>query len=434
MRKLNTNEKLFEFIKSSPSCFHAIDNISKKLEAEGAVRLCENSRWNISRGKTYFTTRNGSSMIAFRIPEEIDGGFMIAAAHSDSPTFKIKDKPELEGGNYVRINTERYGGMILDSWFDRPLSVAGRVIVRTEKGIESKLISCPKNLLLIPHVAIHMQNPNNGLAYNPAVDLVPLYGGADAKGGFLKSIARYANVCEDDIIGHDLYLVNRQEPTVWGADDEFISSPKLDDLQCAFSAAEAFLSADTGKSISVLYIADNEEVGSQTKQGAGSTFLNDVLSRMASALGYSDEDYRCLVARSMMLSADNAHAVHPNHPELADPTHRPVLNGGIVMKYNASQLYTTDGISAAIFKEICRKADVPLQIFCNRSDIRGGSTLGNISNTQVSMNAVDIGIAQLAMHSSYETAGAMDTDRMIRAMKKFFEASLEIKNENINIG
>lgn len=432
---MNTNEKLFEFIKSSPSCFHAVKNIAERLENLGAKRLSENKKWEIKRGKTCFVTRNNSSLIAVRIPDEIDGGFMVTAAHSDSPTFKIKDKPELEGGNYIRINTERYGGMILDSWFDRPLSVAGRLLVRTSEGIKSKLVST-EPLLLIPHVAIHMQNPNNGLAYNPAVDLVPLYGGAENKGSFMKEIAEIACVNPDEIIGHDLYLVNCQEPMIWGAHGEFISSPKLDDLQCAFSAAQAFESAiseNTGKSISVLFIADNEEVGSGTKQGAASTFLYDVLSRISKALGFDGEDFRCMVARSMLLSADNAHAVHPNHPELADPTHRPLLNGGIVMKYNAAQQYTTDGVSAAIFREICRNADVPLQIFCNRSDMKGGSTLGNISNTQVSMNAVDIGIAQLAMHSSYETAGALDTERMINAMREFYRVSLDFDDETISI-
>lgn len=432
---MNINEKLFEFIKSSPSCFHAVKNIAERLENLGAKRLSENKKWEIKRGETCFVTRNNSSLIAVRIPDEIDGGFMVTAAHSDSPTFKIKDKPELEGGNYIRINTERYGGMILDSWFDRPLSIAGRLLIRTSEGIKSKLVST-EPLLLIPHVAIHMQNPNNGLAYNPAVDLVPLYGGAENKGGFMKEIAEIAGVNPDEIIGHDLYLVNCQKPMIWGAHGEFISSPKLDDLQCAFSAAQAFESAvseNTGKSISVLFIADNEEVGSGTKQGAASTFLYDVLSRISKALGFDDEEFSCMVARSMLLSADNAHAVHPNHPELADPTHRPLLNGGIVMKYNAAQHYTTDGVSAAIFREICRNADVPLQIFCNRSDMKGGSTLGNISNTQVSMNAVDIGIAQLAMHSSYETAGALDTERMINAMREFYRVSLDFDDETISI-
>lgn len=429
---MNINEELFDFIKSSPSPFHAVTNIANRLEASGAKRLCEGDKWNVKCGETYFVTRNNSSIIAVKIPEKIQGGFMITAAHSDSPTFKIKDNPELEDKNYIRVNTERYGGMILDSWFDRPLSVAGRLLLRTGNGIMSRLVSTDK-LLLIPRVAIHMNNSNEKLANNPAVDLVPLYGTSDKKGTFMKKIADSANVCEENIIGHDLYLVNEQEPTVWGADNEFISSPKLDDLQCAFSATSAFVLANPEKSISVLFVADNEEVGSQTKQGAGSTFLNDVLSRIAQGLGFDPEDFKCMISRSMLLSADNAHAVHPNHGELADPTNRPVLNGGVVMKYNAAQHYTTDGVSAAIFREICKNANVKLQTFCNRSDMRGGSTLGNISNTQLSMNAVDIGIAQLAMHSSYETAGAFDTEQMILAMKEFFSTSLNFSDENVSI-
>ncbi len=423
---MNTNEKLFEFIKSSPSCFHAIKNVSDQLEACGAKQLYESRKWDIKRGETCFVTRNGSSLIAVKIPKEIDGGFMITASHSDSPTFKVKDIPEISGGNYVKINTERYGGMILDSWFDRVLSIAGRVLLKTSDGIVSRLVLADK-MVLIPRVAIHMNNSNEKLANNPAVDLVPLYGSENNKGTFMKKIADSIGADESDIIGHDLYLVNSQEPTAWGAEGEFISAPKLDDLQCAFSAAEAFKAADAEKSISVLFIADNEEVGSGTKQGAASTFLYDVLSRIASALGYDEEGFRCLVARSMMLSVDNAHAVHPNHPEFADPTHRPAMNGGIVMKYNAAQKYTTDGVSAAIFREICKNADVPLQIFCNRSDMR------NISNTQISMNAVDIGIAQLAMHSSYETAGAKDTEYMIRAMSEFYRTSLDFVGETISI-
>jgi aspartyl aminopeptidase len=430
----HTNIGLLNFIKESPSPFHAIDNIKKELKESGFTELLEKDRWKITPGGKYFVTRNLSSLIAFRMPEKLCGGFMIAAAHSDSPTFKIKDIPELDGPeNYVRINTERYGGMILDSWFDRPLSAAGRLLVRENGKISTKLVSIDHDLLMIPHVSAHMMNPNDGFKYNPACDLVPLYGLSNAKGSFMKKIAEAASVKTEDILGHDLYLVNRQPQAIWGAENEFISSPKLDDLQCVYSALRAILAANEGTSIPVLFISDNEEVGSQTKQGAGSTFLFDTLTRLNAEFGRTDLDYRCMIASSMLLSADNAHAVHPNHAELADPTHRPKLNGGVVMKYNASQLYTTDAVSAAVFREICSRANVPLQLFANRSDMRGGSTLGNISNTQVSLNSVDIGIAQLAMHSSYETAGALDTGYMIRAMAKFFETTLVSTDSTIDI-
>lgn len=454
--------RLLDFIRSSPSCYHAIDNIRRKLIEKGYIELSEGEDWSVEVGGKYFVTRNSSSIIAFRIPERVVGGFMVVASHSDSPTFRVKPNPELSGPeNYVRLNTERYGGMILDSWFDRPLSVAGRIMVRENGRIVEKLVSVDDDLLIIPHVAIHMLKSNDGIVYNPAQDLVPLFGlaGPDEKpqGSLMKIVAEAAGVDPDNILSHDLFLVNRQRQSVWGRSKEFISSPKLDDLQCAFSAFEAFTDSEldnltnSGHSIPVMFVADNEEVGSATMQGAGSTFLADTLLRVTSALevcgakcdcfgayctnsaGNSIAAYRRMLASSMLLSADNAHAVHPNHPELADPTHRPRLNGGVVIKYNAAQLYTTDSYSSAIFLEMCKKAGVPTQMFCNRSDIRGGSTLGSISNTKVPLHAVDIGVAQLAMHSSYETCGAFDTGHMINAMKEFFSSSLLVKNGSVEI-
>lgn len=462
MEQNTPSVRLLDFIRSSPSCYHAIDNIRRKLIEKGYIELSESEDWSVEVGGKYFVARNSSSIIAFRIPERVVGGFMVVASHSDSPTFRVKPNPELSGPeNYVRLNTERYGGMILDSWFDRPLSVAGRIMVRENGRIVEKLVSVDDDLLIIPHVAIHMLKSNDGIVYNPAQDLVPLFGlaGPDEKpqGSLMKIVAEAAGVDPDNILSHDLFLVNRQRQSVWGRSKEFISSPKLDDLQCAFSAFEAFTDSESadlnnsGHSIPVMFVADNEEVGSATMQGAGSTFLADTLLRVTSALevcgakcdcfgayctnsaGNSIAAYRRMLASSMLLSADNAHAVHPNHPELADPTHRPRLNGGVVIKYNAAQLYTTDSYSSAIFLEMCKKVGVPTQMFCNRSDIRGGSTLGSISNTKVPLHAVDIGVAQLAMHSSYETCGAFDTGYMINAMKEFFSSSLLVKNGSVEI-
>lgn len=421
MNTSNNTNGLFEFIKASPSAFHVAENIAIKLKAEGYTQLHEGEEWTLSCGGKYFVTRNRSSVIAFVIPEKGDKlKFMITAAHSDSPSFKIKDIPELNGV-YTRINTEKYGGTIHDSWFDRPLSVAGRIMVRSDDGVMTKLVNIDRDLLIIPHVAIHMQNPNNGITYNPASDLIPLYGGEAAKGIFMKNVAEAAGVCLDDIVSHELFLYNRQPPSLWGADNEFISAPKLDDLECVYSALTALLSAKTA-AVSVMYIPDNEEVGSGTKQGAASTFLRDILSRICDSFG---GDLRIAAAKSMLLSADNAHALHPNNPSLADPTNRPIMNGGVVIKHNAAQLYTTDALSSAVFREICRRAEVPTQVFSNRSDMRGGSTLGNISNTQVSLSAVDIGLAQLAMHSAYETAGERDITHMINAIKAFYETELD---------
>ena len=462
MEQNTPSVRLLDFIRSSPSCYHAVDNIRRKLIEKGYIELSEGEDWSVEVGGKYFVTRNSSSIIAFRIPERVVGGFMVVASHSDSPTFRVKPNPELSGPeNYIRLNTERYGGMILDSWFDRPLSVAGRIMVRENGRIAEKLVSVDDDLLIIPHVAIHMLKSNDGIVYNPAQDLVPLFGlaGPDEKpqGSLMKIVAEAAGVDPDSILSHDLFLVNRQRQSVWGRSKEFISSPKLDDLQCAFSAFEAFTDSESGNltnsghSIPVMFVTDNEEVGSATMQGAASTFLADTLLRVTSALevcgakcdcfgayctnsaGNSIAAYRRMLASSMLLSADNAHAVHPNHPELADPTHRPRLNGGVVIKYNAAQLYTTDSYSSAIFLEMCKKVGVPTQMFCNRSDIRGGSTLGSISNTKVPLHAVDIGVAQLAMHSSYETCGAFDTGYMINAMKEFFSSSLLVKNGSVEI-
>lgn len=458
--KRSASDDLLDFIRTSPSCYHAIDSIKKMLFSAGFDELFEGDDWKLAANGKYFVTRNSSSLIAFRIPERISGGFMIVASHSDSPTFRVKPEPELSGPeNYVRVNTERYGGMILDSWFDRPLSVAGRLMVSENGHIDEKLVNIDRDILLIPHVAIHMQNPNNGIEFNPAQDLVPLFGldCSDSKGAFMKIVADSAGVDEKNILSHDLFLVNRQPSTVWGGASEFISSPKLDDLQCTFSSIKAFIESENSisdkniASIPVTFVSDNEEVGSETMQGAGSTFLADTLLRISMAVEVSDVvsdftgeycansggnpiiAYRRMLSSSMLVSADNAHAVHPNHPEFSDPTHRPRLNGGVVVKYNAAQLYTTDAFSSAIFIEMCRESGVPTQKFCNRSDMRGGSTLGSISNTKVPLHAVDIGVAQLAMHSSYETCGAFDTDHMVNAMKKFFSSTLIVKGRCITI-
>ena len=279
-----------------------------------------------------------------------------------------------------------------------------------------------RDLLMIPNLAVHMnREANNGYKYNLQKDMLPLLGEASGKGKFLKIIAEAGGVEEGDILGHDLFLYNRQPGTIWGADEEFLSIGRLDDLQCAFASLKGFLAGAKEKYGAVHCVMDNEEVGSETKQGAASTFLFDVLFRIHKALGGDYEDYLRCVADSFMISADNAHAVHPNYEDKADPVNRPYLNKGIVIKYSANQKYCTDGFSAAVFKEICRRAEVPYQTFTNRSDMPGGSTLGNISMAQVSVNAVDIGLPQLAMHSPYETAGVEDTDYFIKAARVFFE-------------
>lgn len=419
-------QELFDFIQQSPSCFHVIENVKKQLTEQGFEELCENKNWQIKEGGKYFVTRNLSSVIAFKVPTKDFKSFHIVASHSDSPTFKIKDHPEqMVKGKYVQLNTERYGGMIYSTWFDRPLSIAGRALVKTETGVATKLLNIDRDLLVIPNLAVHMDRTvNDGMKYNPQVNLLPLYGDAASKDTFNKLVAEACGTAEENIISTDLFLYNRTAPTVWGAHNEYMSCAKLDDLECAFSSLKAFLKGENSQSISVCAIFDDEEVGSSTKQGANSTFMYDILHRINENLGRTEEQYHTAVASSFMLSADNAHALHPNHPAISDPTNPVYLNEGIVIKHNANQKYTTDAVSSAIFQKMCEEKNVPYQHFVNRSDVAGGSTLGNIANTHVSLNTVDIGMAQLAMHSSYETAGVLDLDYMIAGMEAFYNSAV----------
>lgn len=417
-----TAKKLLKFIQKSPTAFQAVEEMSQRLQKEGFKELKEEKHWDLKAGGNYFVTRNHSAVIAFSIPKKPAWKFHIMASHSDSPALKIKENPEMEVEKaYIKLNVERYGGMLLASWFDRPLSVAGRLIVRKNGEIQEKLVAVDKDLLVIPNLAIHMNREvNDGYKYNVQKDMLPLYSDYDGKGSFMKLMAAEADVAEEDILGHDLFLYDRTPGTVWGANEKFISAPRLDDIQCAFASLEGFLRGERKESIAVHCVLDNEEVGSTTKQGAASTFLKDTLMRINMGLGRTQEEYLMTLADSFMVSADNAHALHPNHTDKTDPVNRPVLNGGIVIKYNANQKYCTDGVSAAIFKDICDRAEVPYQTFVNRSDMAGGSTLGNISNTQVPMKTVDIGLAQLAMHSVYETTGAKDTESLAKAAAVLF--------------
>ena len=419
---IETTEKLLDFIEKSPTAFQAVDEMQKRLTENGFEVLSEKEYWKLVPGGKYLVTRNNSALIAFCIPEKESRVFHIMASHSDSPSFKIKENPEIKVDNsYVKLNVEKYGGMLMAPWFDRPLSVAGRVIIRRNDGLEEKLVDIKRDLVMIPNLAIHMNREvNDGYKYNAQKDMLPLYGDIASKDTFMKTIAETAGVKEDDILAHDLFLYNRVKGTIWGANEEFVSSSRLDDLQCAFASLKGFLKGEKKAHLAVHCVLDNEEVGSGTKQGAASTFLYDVLVRINECMGYSYENYVRNLTKSFMLSADNAHAVHPNHSDVADPVNRPYMNEGIVIKYSANQKYCTDAVSSAMFKDICKKADVPYQVFTNRSDILGGSTLGNISTTKVALNAVDIGLPQLAMHSPYETAGIKDTWYLIQAAGEFF--------------
>lgn len=414
---------LFRFIDDSPTAYHAAANLEKMLDEAGFVRLEEKMRWDVQPDGKYYVDRNGSSVIAFTIPDQKPKGFHMVAAHSDSPCFKLKEVSEIVVDDcYMKLNVEKYGGMILSTWLDRPLSIAGRLIFRGKQGMESCLVNLDKDVAIIPNVAIHMnRDMNKGVEYNPQTDMEPIIGGADAKGAYLRKLAEQAGMDDYEILGADLFLYNRDKCRMIGIDDAFIAGPRLDDLECAFAGMTALMKEKPKAYVNVCAVFDNEEVGSGTKQGADSTFLKDVLERAGDKLGIDREEYRCMLAGSFLISADNAHAVHPNHPEKADAANRPVMNHGIVIKYHGSQRYATDALSSAEMKDICLRAGVLYQTYANRSDIAGGSTLGNISAAQVSVNTVDIGLAQLAMHSAMETAGAADIGYLIQALCTFYQ-------------
>ncbi len=413
---------LIHFIAKSPSTFHAVRGIKAALLYAGFTEIREEDTWQIEKGGKYVVTRNGSALMAFTVPQEGAEAFHITASHCDSPTFKIKEDPEIADGPYVKLNVEGYGGMIMSTWLDRPLSVAGRLLVTENGHLAEKLVAIDGTMLVIPSVAIHMdRSVNQHKEWKVQKDMLPLYGMTGAKTPFMDVIAASAKVKAEDILAYDLILYSRVPGTIWGEEREFISSPKLDDLQCAFACFRGFTQGQKEKYISVYALFDNEEVGSATSQGAGSTFLANTLERLSRSLGYSYDETMAMIARSFMISADNAHSVHPNHPEYADPVNRPVINGGIVIKYSAAQKYATNAFSAAYFKKLCKDHDIPTQTFTNHSDNPGGSTLGNISNTVIAMPTVDIGLPQLAMHSSYETAGVKDTAYLVDAVTKFYE-------------
>ena len=419
----------FTFIDNSPTCFHAVENVKVALLAAGAMELQETIPFHLESGKTYFVTRNGSSLLAFHLPKWEQGkrpsGYRIYAAHSDSPCFKIKPCGVMKAeGEYVMLNTEKYGGMILSTWLDRPLSLAGRIVYEQEGMLVTKTVNLDELTCIIPNVAIHMnRDMNKGVEYNPQTDMRPLIGLSKDMPELRKLIADKAGIQQDSILGEDLYVYSKEKCCLMGTSEELLGGPRLDDLECVYAGLQGFLSALGARDktiIPMLAIFDNEEVGSGTKQGADSTFLTDILERIAHAMHWDSETIKCMYADSFMISADNAHAVHPNHPEKADPTNRPIINGGIVVKYHGGQKYTTDAYSEAVLKRYAKKAQISLQTYANKSDIPGGSTLGNISTAHLSMPTVDIGLPQLAMHSAFETAGVEDYRDLCKLTEAYF--------------
>lgn len=420
--------ELLNFIESSVSVYHNIHLIKAILKNFNYIELEENKEWNLEANKSYFVVRGGASIITFKVPS-IQEGFMIVASHNDSPSFKVKPSGELNAGSYKKLNTEPYGGMLISTWFDRPLGIAGRVFVKTKEGVDTRLVNLSGHNVVIPSLAAHLKG--NNLELNLQNDLLPVVGLTNEANSFMNQLKKVSIFSEDEeILSHDLFLYNKEKGCVAGFDNELIISPKLDDLECVFASLEAFLEAKPESNISVCAIFDNEEVGSGSNHGAASTFLTDVLERICTNLSLNKY---VMYQNSMLVSADNAHAVHPAHPEKSDPTNNVHLNKGIVIKYHSSLSYTTDGISAGIFKAICDKAEVSYQDYTNRSDLRGGSTLGRIQLEKLSIKALDIGLAQLAMHSSNEVAGSKDLNDMVKALKEFYQSKIIVENSNITI-
>ena len=414
---MNHAPNLLAFIRTAPTAYHAVARLAEELQNDGYTVLSEKERWTLIPGGKYYIIRNTSSIIAFALPGGTPTGYSIVAAHSDSPCFKLKEKPESKSDIYTRLGVEKYGSPILSTWLDRPLGVAGRIVYHHEDKLLTRLVNLREASVVIPSVAIHMQKePTPGQLHT---DYLPLY--SQDTFPFRHILETEAEVPAGSILSHDLFLYNKEEGLLWGNERDYYSAPRIDNLLSVYAAHKALISSTLRGAVPVLAVFDNEEVGSQSRQGAQSDFLQQTLERIALALHIEREEHLCALHNSFLLSVDNAHAVHPNHPELSDSVNRVYMNEGIVIKRNASQKYTTDATGAAYIRMIAKGAGIQTQDYANRSDMPGGSTLGNLLNTTVSIPTADIGVAQLAMHSALETAGSWDIGVLIDFLKHFFE-------------
>jgi aspartyl aminopeptidase len=430
-KELALAEDLIDFIYGSPSAFHAVDNIKNILNKKGFMELNEGDRWEIQKGGRYFVSRNDSAIISFTVGNGIVAkkGFKIIGAHTDSPSFRIKPSPEIKSeGKYMKLNTEVYGGPILNTWMDRPLSLAGRVTVKGDNILfpNTMLINIKKPILIIPNLAIHMnRNINKGVELNKQIDLLPLMSmvntSLEKDNILIKTIAKELEIKESDILDFDLYLYEFQKGNIIGLNNEFVSCSRLDDLEMLHAGLYSFVNSNITDSTNVLVCFDNEEVGSETKQGADSEFLANVLERIILCFGGDRQDYFRALNKSFMISADSAHAVHPNKGEKSDPTNRPIINEGPVIKVSSQQKYTSDSNSIGVYEEICRQCSVPVQKFVNRSDEVGGSTIGPISSSHISIRSVDIGTPLLAMHSIRELCGVLDHYYVEKTFEEFYK-------------
>ena len=417
---------LIDFLNKSVNEYLAVEEIKKILDNAGFEQLDFSQNWNLKNGGNYYVVKDQSSLIAFKMGLKFDNkGFNIVASHLDSPCLKIKQNGIISVRNNTVLNTEVYGGPILATWFDRPLSIAGRVIVKENEEIVSKIVNVDKDLLIIPSAAIHLKKD---VTTNPQKDLLPIASLTNFE-SINCLLEKVLGLNKDDIISFDLSVYNKDQAKIVGVNDELLVSPRIDNLECAYTSLQAFINSVNENKVNVYAAFNNEEVGSNTKQGADSTILYDVLRRIVK----DEVELNINLANSFLVSADNAHAQHPNYMELSDPTNNVLMNKGIVIKHNSNQRYTTDGISSAVMQIICEKANVPCQHYTNRSDQRGGGTLGAISSSHVSIHSVDIGLAQLAMHSANETAGVLDAEYMIKALEEFYRSNLNIKDNKISL-
>ncbi len=421
-------KKFIDFIKNSPTAYHAVASSKKILLENNFKELSLNEKWNIEKGSKYFVIKADGSIIAFKIGKELKKpSVQIVASHDDSPMLKIKPNGVIVSNEYTMINSEVYGGLIYSTFLDRPLGIAGRVMIKNATGLSTSLVNLPTTVV-IPNLCIHMNREvNMGYRFNAQTDLQAILSLTNTS--VMDLLKKEFN--DSEVLDYDLFLYNKEEPTLAGQDSELICSPRLDNLECLYSSLEAFIESNNDDNINIWATFNHEEIGSNSNHGAASTFLKDVIDDILTDLGLAASRSQIL-NNTIVVSADNAHAVHPNHLGKSDPTNCVYMNKGIVIKYNAGLSYTTDAISSGLFKAICDEVNVPYQVYTNRSDIRGGSTLGCILLQSVSVISVDIGLAQLAMHSAYETAGTKDLGMMKIALREFYNKHLEVKNNVYN--
>ena len=415
--------KLMNYLDNSVSSFHGVELLKKELINNGYIEINEKFDLDKNHNK-YFIVKNDSSLIAFNIAHDIneDYGYMISATHTDFPQYKIKPKSFIKNGNYCELNTEPYGGMISSTWMDRPLGIAGRIFYKNENGEICKELVNEENLLVIPNLAIHLNREQNG-SLNPQIHMLPIVSNTE--------IFDLNKLFGHELLSHDLYLYNSQKSVLVGSDKNFLMSQRIDNLESTYLCFSSFLNVEPKNNVNVFACFDNEEVGSRTINGADSTFLDDVLREINAFLGVNKYGYA--LSNSFIVSCDNAHSFHPNYQGQYDPTNRVHINEGIAIKYNANGSYTTSGISSAVFKSILDSANVKYQEFTNRSDSRGGGTLGSISLSHVSINSVDIGLPQYAMHSAYETCGVKDAYELVSGMTKFYGSKILINKKDNKI-